>query len=152
MKGDEPKRNRQKKYLEALQYGTATKIYYGQYQVIQNGITCGACGDSWDSKSEKMTDVQIATQLLTDAFTDKFDTAILITADSDLVPPIKMIKEHFPHKQIQIFFPPQRFSYQLQEIADVYETLDVADLNNNQLPNTVTKPDGYVLHKPAVWI
>ncbi len=152
IKGDEPKRKRQKTYLEALAFGTATKTYFGQYQVIKNGITCQECGASWDAKSEKMTDVQIATHLLVDAFTDKFDRAVLITADSDLVPPIKMIKDHFPQKQIHLMFPPQRFSYQLQEVADVYETIDVADLGNNQLPITIKKPDGFVLQKPITWI
>lgn len=152
IKGEDSKRKRQKTYLEALAFGTATKIYFGRYQVIRNGVTCENCGLSWDVKSEKMTDVQIATQLLTDAFTDQFDTAILISADSDLVPPVRMIKENFPQKKIQILFPPHRFSYELQEAADVYETMDISDLQKNQLPNEIVKPDGYVLYKPITWV
>jgi hypothetical protein len=33
---------------------------------------------------EKMTDVNIAVELLTDAFQDSFDVALLISADGDL--------------------------------------------------------------------
>ena len=36
-----------------------------------------------------MTDVNIATAMLTDAYRDRFDTALLVSADSDLVPPVR---------------------------------------------------------------
>ena len=42
-----------------------------------------------------MTDVNIATQMIIDAYQDKYDTAMLISGDSDLVPPIKAINENF---------------------------------------------------------
>jgi hypothetical protein len=42
-----------------------------------------------------MTDVNIATQILIDAFQDKYDMTMLISGDSDLVPPIRTIHELF---------------------------------------------------------
>ena len=36
------------------------------------------------------------------------DTLILISADSDLVPTVEFIKEHFPEKLIKVCFPPCR--------------------------------------------
>ena len=42
-----------------------------------------------------MTDVNIAVELLQDAFQDAFDTAILISADSDLIAPIAAVKRSF---------------------------------------------------------
>jgi uncharacterized LabA/DUF88 family protein len=38
-----------------------------------------------------MTDVNIATEMLADAFLGKFDTALLISADGDLTTPVKRI-------------------------------------------------------------
>ena len=49
---------------------------------------------------EKMADVNIANQLLLDAMEGKFDSAFLISGDSDLVPPIRTIKTRFPDKKI----------------------------------------------------
>ena len=43
-----------------------------------------------------------------DAFLDKFDKAFLITADTDLVSTIKMIKELCPKKRIILLIPPNR--------------------------------------------
>ncbi|MGH9629467.1 MAG: NYN domain-containing protein [Bryobacteraceae bacterium] len=44
------------------------------------------------ASSEKMTDVNIAVELLQDAFQGAFDTAILISADSDLIAPIAAVR------------------------------------------------------------
>ena len=38
-----------------------------------------------------MTDVHIAVDVLADGLLDHYDVAILITADSDLVPPIRKL-------------------------------------------------------------
>ena len=52
-----------------------------------------------------MTDVNIATQILIDAYQDNFDMAMLISGDSDLVPPIKAVHELFPKKRVFVTFP-----------------------------------------------
>lgn len=150
---DPPKEKRQKTYLEALSAATGTQILYGRYQVITGGIVCRSCHASWDSVREKMTDVQIATHMLADAFTNQFDKAILITGDTDLVPTIRMIKAHLPYKEIIVAFPPNR-SRQAKELktsADSYFTIEEADLMANQLLDPVAKPGGHLLNKPIEW-
>ena len=59
---------------------------------------------------EKMTDVNIAVQLLSDAFDDRFDTAIIVSGDSDLTTPIQRVRERFPTKRLIVAFPPNRHS------------------------------------------
>lgn len=39
-----------------------------------------------------MTDVNIAIQLLGDAFDDKFDVALVISGDSDLTTPVRRVR------------------------------------------------------------
>ena len=52
-----------------------------------------------------MTDVNISVELLADAFQNKFDTALLVSGDSDLTGPIKKIKELFSYvKNITVPF------------------------------------------------
>lgn len=96
------KANRQKTYLGALSTLTGVHIIYGQYQ--KHTVTCNVCQHSWRNDNEKMTDVNIATQMLSDAYNDRFDTAILISGDSDLVPPLKppmMIHNSLPTNMAQ---------------------------------------------------
>ena len=64
-----------------------------------------------------MTDVNIATELLTDAFQDRFDTAMLISGDSDLTSPIRTVRQVFPEKRVVVAFPPERQSVELAKAA-----------------------------------
>lgn len=45
-----------------------------------------------------MTDVNIATQIIIDAYQNKYDMAMLISGDSDLDPPIKAVHKNFTQK------------------------------------------------------
>jgi uncharacterized LabA/DUF88 family protein len=98
-----------------------------------------------------MTDVNIAMEILTDAFEDKFDTAILISADSDLVPPIRTIKRIYPRKRIVVFFPPKRFSTHLKNSADIQLSIGRGSLVKSQFPDRIRKSDGIILEKPLEW-
>lgn len=133
----EAKRRRQAVFLEALETLTGFKIYYGHY--LREKVECRNCGRVWNDHEEKMTDVNIATEILTDAFENKFDTALLISADSDLVPTIRALKRLFSEKQIVVFFPPGRFSAQLKNVADRQFSIGRRTLEKSQFPNQVTK-------------
>jgi len=78
---------RQNTYIEALQTLSELDIHFGHY--LSNSIECKRCGHIFTRPNEKMTDVNIAVELLTDAFQDEFDRAILISADSDLVATVR---------------------------------------------------------------
>jgi uncharacterized LabA/DUF88 family protein len=141
-------RQRQALYLEALAT-TNLRIIEGQF--LDKGGRCFTCGATWPRFEEKMTDVNIATELLTAAFTDSFDTALIVSADSDLVPPIRAVRQHFPAKRIIVAFPPHRASKELRKAAHAHLTIGHGTLGKSQLPVQVTKPDGFVLNRPGVW-
>ncbi|MHB0947176.1 MAG: NYN domain-containing protein [Sedimentisphaerales bacterium] len=145
--GPPEKRIRQNTFLEAL--GTLSEIYYGHY--LSKKITCRNCKQSWPSFEEKMTDVNIATEMLVDAFEDRFDTALLISADSDLVGPVNAIRKMVPQKKVIVFFPPKRSSAALKAVADVQLSLGHGLLAQNQFPDKVVRADGYVLQRPSEW-
>jgi uncharacterized LabA/DUF88 family protein len=147
--GPPDKAKRQSVFLEALETLDDFEIYTGHY--LSKTITCRNCKQSWQSFEEKMTDVNIATEMLVDAFNDGFDTALLISADSDLVRPINTIKKIFPRKRIIVFFPPKRFSADLKKAADIQLSLGHGLLAKSQFPDKLRKRDGYVLHKPESW-
>ncbi len=61
-------------------------------------------GNHWE---EKRTDVWLASQMILDAATDNFDVAALVTADSDLVPAVELVR--FLDKDVElVLFPKPR--------------------------------------------
>jgi len=101
--------------------------------------------------SEKMTDVNIATQMLKDAFQCKYDTKILISADSDLSAPVRTVREMFPEKRVEIAFPPNRNSKELTKLASSSVQIGVPMLRDSQMPTEILKPDGFTIRCQAEW-
>ena len=145
----EDKRMRQLVYLEALECRGNIEIFYGNYR--EGEYFCTGCDRRNYIPHEKQTDVNIAVQMLSDAFQDNFDTAILVGGDSDLVPPIVEVRKLFKEKRIICVFPPKRVSKEIQKACNGVMHLNEVDLRNNQLPDSVTKGDGYVLQRPKSW-
>jgi len=143
------KQKRQATYLDAL-YEAGVKIFYGHYQL--NNIECRRCGNIWPDANEKMTDVNIATQLIVDAYQDKYDMAMLISGDSDLVPPIKAVHENFPKKRVFVAFPPKRHNNTVAAVAKGSMIVGRKKLVDSQLPASMQKvSDGFVLVRPKEW-
>ena len=66
---------------------------------------------------EKGSDVNLASHLLMDAFKDKYDCAVILSNDSDLFTPMKMVKEEFK-KKIGLITPTKRPSRHLMKVAN----------------------------------
>ena len=146
---DPDKSKRQNIYLEALGTLPSLQIFYGHY--LHSPYTCRNCGSTRLVPAEKMTDVNIATELLTDAFQDRFDAAFLISGDSDLTPPIQTIRKLNPGKRTVVAFPPDRHSVELAKAATYSFQIGRAKIAASQLPDPVVKPDGFALHRPTKW-
>ena len=149
VKRPEDRRRRQAEYLEALQTLPDFQIYYGQF--LEDQVICRQCGHTYTTYHEKMTDVNISVELLADAFANRFDAALLISADSDLVGPLQAVKRLFPGKEIIVAFPPERTSYALTQVADLRLHVGRNELAKSQFPPEVAKADGVVLRRPAEW-
>lgn len=143
------KTRRQATYLDALETLSGLSIFYGHY--LRKPARCNSCGATWTIHEEKMTDVRIATELLMDAHSDNFDTALLISGDSDLVPPVNAIHAAFPRKRVIVGFPPGRNSVNLKNAAKGAFHIGRDKLSRSQLPVSVVKPDGFILVRPAKW-
>ena len=142
-------RLRQQTFLEALDTLNALTIHEGRFLLKRD--YCRACKVNFYRPEEKMTDVQLATELVADAFLDRIDSAIVVSGDSDLAPAISAVRTHFPHKKIVVAFPPKRHSLELKEVASKTVKIWEATLKRSQLPESVTKPDGTVLRRPPEW-
>lgn len=97
-----------------------------------------------------MTDVNIATQMMIDAFQDRYDMAMLISGDSDLVPPIKTIHDLF-NKRIFVAFPPKRHNYSVALAAKGSMMIGRKKIVDSLFEHEVVKKDGFILRKPKEW-
>ena len=143
------KERRQSTFLEALETLNDFRIYYGHYQ--SDPQRCRKCGHKVWIPNEKMTDVNIAVEMLSDAYQNLFDVALVISADSDLSPPVLAIKNLFPEKRVVIAFPPQRHSAQLQRLAHGFIQIGRASIARSAFPAKVPKADGFILRRPTEW-
>jgi hypothetical protein len=109
------KQERQNRYLDALRTRPLVEIVFGRFQPDRK--ECAKCGHPGYHPQEKKTDVNIAVNLICDALEDRYDTAILITGDSDLVPAVEAVRKLTPQKRIVIAFPPNRRSDELATIS-----------------------------------
>lgn len=145
---DPDKQKRQNTYIEAVE-SRGAKIYYGNFQ--KKPVECKRCGKIWSDYKEKMTDVNIATYMLIDAYQDSYDMAMLISGDSDLVPPIRAIHDLFPHKRVFVAFPPKRYNDSLVYTAKGSMVIGRNNLVESQFEEEVINRKGFVLKKPSDW-
>ena len=87
-----------------------------------------------------------------DVYQKRCDITMLVSADSDLVPPIERIKELDPTHKIIVCFPPNRHSFNLKKWSNGVKTLTDWKLYDEcLLPETVILPDGFILKRPSKW-
>lgn len=140
---------RQTLWLDALATRGDITCHFGHY--LPKDQKCRNCGATWTSHEEKMTDVNIATQMLIDAYEDHFDTAIIVSGDSDLATPVTRIRECFHNKRLIVAFPPARRSAELKKAAHGHFVIGADKLRQNLLPNEITTSTGYVIKRPDRW-
>jgi len=95
-------------YVKALEY-VGVNCVLGHFKSKRK--SCRSCGDQWVQHEEKETDVHIAARIVVDACENRYDRAVLITADSDLVPALDIVKSRYPLKQVFVATPPKRFGH-----------------------------------------
>lgn len=112
---------------------------------------CKNCKTYFKSHEEKQTDVNIAINIVKEAYEKSYDTAILVTNDTDLIPAIRMLKNAFPQKRIGILFPIDRWSSELSQECHFWRKTYKKHLSKSQFPDTVTLPSGIVFQRPETW-
>lgn len=143
------KRLRQNSYLDALTACNTLQVFEGRYQSMPK--KCRHCNGTYYRHEEKITDVGIATEMLTDAFSDSFDVATLVSADSDLVPVVKRVRGRFPAKDVLVAFPPKRGCKELKQTATNSFHLSRDLFAKCQFPNLVPTPRGFAVVRPPEW-
>jgi hypothetical protein len=107
---------------------------------------------------EKGSDVNLGAHLVRDAFTGAFDVAYVVTDDTDLVEPIRIVTEE-AGKQVCIVAPYRSRDRRrpvpapsLEKVASFKHYIDDAELAAAQFPPVIMRPGKKPLRKPATWV
>jgi uncharacterized LabA/DUF88 family protein len=137
-----------RKYINALK-SVGVEVVLGQFK--EKDRSCPICKHQYKSHEEKETDINIAITMLSDAFQDKFDTALILSGDSDLTPAVCELKKLFPTKKVGIILPPYQFGADLTTKADYVKKIHRSDLRRSLLPKEVSYLDEKV-KAPDGWL
>jgi uncharacterized LabA/DUF88 family protein len=122
---------------------------YGQFRKATK--FCHACKRLYETFEEKETDVNIAIQLYEQAIANTYDTAIIISRDSDLAPVIRAIKKNFPQKRVGVLIPFGGRADVLKNEAHFYHKITKKHLFASLLPDPLTLADGSNIYCPTSW-
>lgn len=136
-------------YIAALEakYPYVFETHMGRYQSKTD--RCHNCGHEFTRYEEKETDVNIATEIVVDAAQHAMDTALIISADSDLAPAVRAAQKIRHDLFALCFFPPKRYSAELSQLMP--RSMHIGkDRTKMQLPDSFTVGSD-VFKRPAKW-
>lgn len=149
-------RDRQKRYLLALESCSRIKVVRGNYQMRE--VSCRArCRDRYEVPEEKKTDVGIAVHMISDAIDGLMDRIVLVSGDSDLEPAVEWIRKRHPGIKITVYIP-QDPGDPKQRRNDTYRSMGVdakplptTDIHRLQFPHKVDLGSGRSVERPNEW-
>lgn len=107
---------------------------------------------------EKGSDVNLGSHLVRDALLDRFDVALVISNDTDLVEPIRIAVQE-AGKKVGVVAPIRARHNQapipspsLRQVSSFTIYIDDHHLKAAQFPIEVTRADGTLVIRPAGWI
>lgn len=98
--GDPDKSLRQNAFFQANLENRKFKLILGKY--LKKRLECFKCHNIINTYEEKESDVNLATQIVEDAYKDNCDIIIIVSADSDMIPAIELARE--AGKKVFIYF------------------------------------------------
>jgi hypothetical protein len=99
---------------------------------------------------EKGSDVNLACHLLLDAFQNNFDVAAVLSNDSDLVEPIRIVTQILG-KPVGLLSPVNNPNPELSRVSAFVRRISVSDLAASQFPNPLDRPGKPSLTRPTAW-
>lgn len=145
---------RQHIYLQALQkHIPEIEIHYGHFLISKTNMPLAKTPHHTVQilkTEEKGSDVNLAVNLLNDAWLDLYDCAVVVSNDSDMAESLKIVRKNFPAKIIGLITPGEntRTSRKLSENAHFVKKIRNSFLRSSQLPDSIP---GTNIKKPDDW-
>ncbi|MFZ5809829.1 MAG: NYN domain-containing protein [Chloroflexota bacterium] len=151
-KSDPDKPIRQRLYLRALQTIPNLEIIYGSFLSNEVNMPLSPPGKGFArviKTEEKGSDVNLATHLLLDGFRNNYELAVVVSNDSDLLLPIRVVKEQFG-KPVGLLNPQKHPSAVLVPYVLFIKHIRKDVLRSSQFPEMLSDAHGN-FRKPAAW-
>ena len=154
--GDPSQPLRQQIYLRALQTIPNIRIIYGHFLTHEVSMRVANPGPGEPrfvnvlKTEEKGSDVNIAAHLIHDGYQGRYEVAVVITNDSDLLEPIRIVRRELGLVVGVINPHPGRTSRTLAVEASFVKSIRKWVLQKSQFPETLHDDYG-VIRKPAAW-
>ena len=158
--GDPQQQFRQQTYFRALQTLPNLDIHYGQFKTRNQRCPLARPIGDFDgfvlvrNTEEKGTDVNLATYLIMDGYDGEYEQALVISNDSDLALPIRMVRDKLelpvgvvnPNPAAKGNYTP----VELREAATFLRRIRLNALRNSQFADTLSDRTGEFT-RPALW-
>jgi hypothetical protein len=146
---------RQEIYLRALRTLPNLSIIFGHF--LTNEVSMMVAGQNPRTPTyvrvvkteEKGSDVNLATHLVSDGYKGDYEVATVISNDSDLVEPVRIVTQELG-LHVGILNPHVRRSRELSQYASFYKKIRPGVLAASQFPAVMADLTGN-FHKPLVW-
>lgn len=141
---DPDKSSRQSAFLNANALLNPEKFEIVRGKYINKTIQCPNCHTAINRPEEKKTDVNLSVRMMGDSLKNETDIIVLVSADTDLIPPLDFILKNFTDKKVKVYFPPSNNSFDINNFirahkgSVVHLEKNAIKFSNATMPETVT--------------
>lgn len=152
--GDADAPRRQQIYLSALATLPNVTVHYGRFLPITKRRPLVNDPKQFveiHDTEEKGSDVNLAAHLLNDGWRDRYDLALLLSQDTDLVEPARMVTQELGKLVGLVWLDGKRPDDNLRGATSFVRHMTTANLGAAQFPNPIQRNPNPPLYKPATW-
>lgn len=141
---------RQKVYLDALRTIPILTIHKGNFLANVASMRLAAPPHNRVDvlkSEEKGSDVNLACHMLVDGFKNRYDVAVVLSNDSDLAEPIRIVRDELK-KPVGLICPCDKVAYGLHKVATFTRHITPQRLRDSQFGDPIP---GTEIRRPAEW-
>lgn len=152
--GDPEAPTRQQTYFRALM--TIPELFIHKGKFLAKEIHRPIIGQKQSyiyvhDTEEKGSDVNLASHLLMDAFCDSYDVALVMSQDTDLLEPLRMVREDLDKEIVVAWFDNSEPGKKHKQVSSAIRHVSNSMLVRSQFPNPVVGKGGAKIYRPKKW-
>lgn len=124
-------------------------VHYGNFK--DTDFTCRECGHKNIIRKEKQTDVSIGAYLSYLAFSRNYEKFLILSADTDLIGAIKLVKENDVNIRIDLLLPPGVKDSDVSNYCDRTFIIKEEELKNSLFPLVFENKKNETIVCPEDW-
>jgi hypothetical protein len=152
--GDPDAPRRQAIYFKALRTLPEIRFHYGRFlpkTKVRPLVADPTRHVEVHDTEEKGSDVNLAAYLMHDGWRDHYDAALVISQDSDLLEPIRLVRHDLQKPVGVVWLDGQQPGRLFRNAASFIRQVTPARLAAAQFENPLMGRDGHLVYKPGGW-